>query len=123
MKALAHFLITLAGQHQGQEDIILKAECIQQVKILKHKAKVVSSECGDFFFLYSRKAPAIQQDLAARGLIKCRQDVKQCSLSGSGFAHDRHILTLFHRKGHIRQGLDLISSKSCCIDFLKAFRL
>ena len=73
--ALFHLVVLLARQHQGQKDVVLQGEGVQQVEVLEHKAQVVPAEGGNLLLIEGYDVPHIQKHLAAGGLIQPRQDV------------------------------------------------
>src|SRR5699024_9835013 len=73
--ALFHLVIRFARQHQGQKDVVLQREGVQQVEVLKHKAQVVPAKGGNLLLVQGDDVAHVQKHLAAGGLIQPCQNV------------------------------------------------
>ena len=65
-----------ACQYQGQINIVLDGEGIQQVELLKHEAQVITAECGDLALLNFGKLLPVQNHTTLGGLVQRRQNVQ-----------------------------------------------
>ena len=104
-----HLAPVHALQHQRQENIVLERKGVQQVEVLKHEPQLITPERRQLIFTNRADVLAVQQHRAARRAVKRRQYVQQRRFARPRFAHNRDILALIHREGHIRQRLHLIA--------------
>ncbi len=118
LQALAHLRILFSSQHQGQKDVVLHREGVQQVEVLEDKAQVVPAEGGNFPFLQADNVPHVEEDLTGGGLIQGGQNVEQGGFARAGLAHNGHKFPLFHREVHVMQGLHLGPAQAVGIGFL-----
>ena len=116
---LLHLLVGLPRQHQGEQDVVLDGECVQEIEILEDKAQVVPTEGSDVPLLDGDDVLPVQQDLAAGGLIQGRQDIQQGRLAAAGLAHDGDVLSGLHGKVDAGEGLDLLSAETGGIDLFQ----
>ena len=119
----AHALVVLPRQHQGQEDVILKGEGIQKVKILEDEAQVRPPESGEIPLPDGPQGVSVQQHLAVRGPVQGRQNVEKGSLAGAGLAHDGHILPGLHAEIHVAESLDLGPAEAGGVDLFQVLHL
>lgn len=61
---------------------------------------------------------SVQDHFAVCRLIQCCQNIEQRCLAGTGFSHDRNILSFFYGKADIGKCLYLTGSKSGRVNFL-----
>ena len=70
-----HGPIVLSRQHQGQEDVVLKGEGVQQVEVLEHKAQVGPAEGRQIPLPDVGEGPSVEEDLPGGGAVQGRQDI------------------------------------------------
>ena len=90
----AHALVVLPRQHQGQEDVVLEGEGVQQVEVLEHEAELVAAEGGQLPLRDAGDVPAVEQHLARSRAVERGEDVQQRGLAGAGLAHDGDVFAL-----------------------------
>ena len=116
-----HFAVALTGQDQGQADIVLEGEGIQQVELLEHKTQVVPAEGSDLAFLNLREILSVQQHGAGGGLVQGGEDVQQRGFSGSALAHDGDVLAFLDGEIHVLQRFHGLAAKAGFVDLFQVF--
>ena len=117
-QALLHLAGLLTREHQGQVDVVLQGEGVQQVEVLEHKAQVVPAEGRHLRLPDFTQLLAVQLHQAPGGLIQRRQDIQKGGLAGARLSHDGHILPFLHMEGDIFQRLHLGAAKAGGVDLL-----
>ena len=114
-----HLLEPLPRQHQGQEDVVLDGEGVQEIEVLEHEPQMVPAEGGELPLPDGDYILSVQQHLPAGGLVQSGQDVEQGGLAGAGLPHDGHVFPGLHREVDIDQGMDLLAPEAGGVDLLE----
>ena len=86
---------------KSQCNVFRNRQGIQQIKVLKHKAKILPAKPGNGLGLYLRNIRSSQIDVScAHGAIR-GNTVEQSRLPRAGSAHNAQELTSFYRKANI----------------------
>ena len=94
-----------AVQEVGQDDVLVYIQHRQEVEKLVDQTDLTPAENGQLVLLEGVQVGAVQKDPAAGGFVHAPQDVQQGGLPAARGTHDGDELPLFHREGHIVQGL------------------
>ena len=97
----AHLVVLLAREHQRQEDIVLNGKGVEQIKILKHEAQIVTAEGGYLLLLYIDDVASVEQDLSGARLIERSEDIQKRRLAAAALAHDGDVFALLDREADI----------------------
>ena len=63
-KPARHHAVGAAAEHQRKQDVVLNAEGVQQVEILKHKAQMIPAEGAEGLVAQLGDVVSVQQHLA-----------------------------------------------------------
>ena len=97
----AHLVVLLAREHQRQEDIVLNRKGVEQIKILKHEAQIVTAEGGYLLLLYLDDVASVEQDLSGARLIERSEDIQKRRLAAAALAHDGDVFALLNREADV----------------------
>ena len=86
---------------KSQCNVFRNRQGIQQIKVLKHKAKILPAKPGNGLGLYLRNIRSSQIDVSCAHGVNRGNTVEQSRLSRAGSAHNAQKLTSFYRKANI----------------------
>ena len=89
---------------QCHSDVFGDGQCVQQVKVLKHKAQVFPTKPGNLFFIYLCHISSIQIDMSCADRIDGGNAVEQGGLAGAGCAHNPYKFPLLNGKADVLNG-------------------
>lgn len=96
---------------QCQSNILANGQSVQQVKVLKHKSKVLPAKPGNLLFIDFRHIGSIQIDMPCADRINSGNAVEQSGLAGTGCPHNPHKFPFLNRKANI---LNCFCGWLCC---------
>ena len=96
----------LAGDRQGQENVLLCREHRQQIEELENEADLVASQLRQLLVVEVGDLLTVDRDAALARLVERGQGVHQCRLAGAGRAHDRRQARLFDLDADVAKRMD-----------------
>src|SRR5450432_1535999 len=82
----------LAGDREGQADILGRVEERNEVEELEDEARLIAAQTGRGVIVEVADRLAAQDHLAARGLVQPAEEVEERALAGAARAHQGHEL-------------------------------
>jgi acyl-CoA thioesterase I len=79
-------------QFRGQQHVLFRGECRNELKGLKHKTDLAPANPGHAVFRETCNVLAVEQNLAARRAVESGEKAQQRAFSASGRPHDGHEL-------------------------------
>ena len=92
------FFLFLFIQQYRKHDIFFYRKAVHQIKILKYKSDLSTSDIRKFFFPQLIRIHTVKDHISVRLLIHKSQDIQKCCLSTAGFSHNSDVLSLFYIK-------------------------
>ena len=89
---------------EGQLDVFLHGEFVNEVEALEHKADLSLSHAGHLVLAECLCLLAVHQIVAAVRLVQQSQDVQQRTLAAAAGAHDGYKLSFFYLERYVVQG-------------------
>jgi hypothetical protein len=97
----------LAAIEHGQLHVAQRRGALEQHVLLEDKADLLVADVGELVVVEVGHAHAVQQILAAGGLVEAADDVHQRGLAAARGPHDRHHLALADGERDAAEGMDL----------------
>ena len=92
-------------KQQWKDHVLLNGSFWNQVERLENEPDIPTAENGKSAFLHGKSVSAVNEYLTGCRCIKCTNHIQECTLAGTGFSHDSHILTHGDGKADILQCL------------------
>ena len=88
---------------QGQGNVLIGGEGVQQVAVLEDEAQTLPAELGQLLALQAGQLPAVDDDGTGGGPVNGGHAVQQGGLARAGGAHYPHKLPRLQGQGHAVQ--------------------